>query len=207
MARAVLVLVAAVEAVAGHAVALRGAGDATGGVTGGAEYKPLITPCSNCLGFNQCAETVERQKFFDHYYNRYKDLQQAYEQMYQQCGTGVINKRCLHKVYLSETPTATLRECIYALGPDAVDSAVVCDAAQQRLPEVKDNVYRYHMYKWILDQAAQFCQVIPYDCVNRIQTCGDTESIKACFTECLSSYAVETPVIEMFADHPAMQNS
>lgn len=132
-----------------------------------------------------CFEARVQNGVVQDFAHREKVLFGLYKKVYKECGSGKYNLNCVVETFFADRPRTFLKNCMKRRGPEPVASGAVCRFAKVKVLKLEQFSYQWGHVAWIMDQAEENCEIVPFPCVYRIRECMDAPDINWCFRECI----------------------
>merc|ERR1719162_2870400 len=78
-----------------------------------------------------------------------------------------------------------MKRCQMQLGMEPENLHATCEFAQNKETAHEHTAYAWGSLKWVIDQAVDHCEKVPYECVALLTHCLDATSVRFCFDQCL----------------------
>lgn len=133
-----------------------------------------------------CREAKWQKDAFRDFAAQERSLTSAMKLVHDTCGMGKWNMKCVQgSLNHPDRAVQALSDCQLKSPPEPTKAAAVCKFADLKLQTLKKYDFGWNKISWIMDQAAENCTVVPWQCVNMIEVCMDAKDHAYCFKECL----------------------
>lgn len=141
--------------------------------------------CQKCDQADPCFEAEVQRDVIVQNAEREQLLYTIFRQITSDCATGRYSLTCVQSLEYEEHPQEFLRSCQAQRGHEHMNSFATCEYAARKEAHLKKAAQGWGSLKWIILQAVDNCEQVPYECVALITHCLDAQSIRFCFNQCL----------------------
>lgn len=154
---------------------------------------PALSPCAEYDDYaevgstegDSCKEAKVQLEVSQQTVAHQKLVVEAFQTMFQQCGTGQYNLDCVARVAYSDRPEEYLEKCNSAMGPQATASGAVCRFAKEQLDYYRKSLLGMTNLVKVLKWSKDSCRSVPYECIASSDVCLKSQDIQFCFLECI----------------------
>jgi len=136
-------------------------------------------------GADPCFEAQMQRDIIVENAAREKLLYRIFRGVTSDCATGRYSLTCVQTLEYEENPEEFLRSCQIRMGHEHMNIFATCEYAQIKEAHLKKASQAWGSLEWIIHQAVDHCEKVPYECVALIAHCLDAKSIRFCFNQCL----------------------
>jgi len=116
---------------------------------------------------------------------REKLMYKMFKQVTSDCATGRYSLTCITAMEYEEHPEEFLRSCQLRMGHEHMNIKALCEFAVIKEAHFKKGAQAWGSLAWVIVQAHDHCEKVPYECVALITHCLSANSIRFCFNQCL----------------------